>query len=146
MSRTELNGSVLDAERRCRRSVNHPVGWRVKPRDARLLHFVMALAGCPATRRDGMACYRRKHSFRPWQGPERATGTGPPQPTSRLVTPARRTSASSIPSTHRIVEGVTTVNKAARRRAVRRTKWEIEEGDHEDTDELIEREDGQPKM
>ena len=66
---------------------------------------------------------------------------------SRLFTPARDPSASSIAPTHRIVEGVTTVNKAAEATVQRgERKWEIEEVGHEDTDELIEREDGQPKL
>ena len=80
------------------------------------------------------------------QGPERTTATGPPQPTSRLVAPARDTSPSSIATTRRIVEGVTTVNwGSGRDGAARLTAWEIGEVDHEDTDELIERKDGQPK-
>ena len=65
---------------------------------------------------------------------------------SRLVAPARDTSPSSIATTHRIIADVTTVNwGSGRDGAARRTEWEIEEDDHEDTDVLIEREHGQPK-
>ena len=75
-------GSVRSAERAVTPRGNHPVAWCVKPRDARLLLFVPALRVTPHPPEwDGQLSPEAR--FRPWQGPERATGTGPPTPPPR---------------------------------------------------------------
>ena len=128
---------------RCRRWWNHPVGWRVKPRDARLLHVVPARR---VTRHppDGMAGCRRKHSFRRSATTGASTGIGWPQP-PRVTghRPRDRCSQARTGPTHPDERSKGhAVNGGTEETGSEADDWEIKQVGEEDTDGQVERKNG----